>query len=183
MPLPSGWRRFEHEDLDGDIGVDVVVAHKPITLRPVSCSISRLTSACMTRCQPSAQIQHGLALAGVGGRLLAAREAVLEHNEDAVVIERGPGLRRATAGLARERPHDRAGDRRRELPIGKSAVNAHLASPPARVTAAAIRPSLSGPYQAGVKPCTSPTIPRAGLLAADRSSRRAVSGCAACPQS
>jgi hypothetical protein len=48
--LFGGGGRLEHEDLDCEVGVEVVVAHKPITLRPVSCSISRLTSACMTRC-------------------------------------------------------------------------------------------------------------------------------------
>ena len=103
---------------------------KPITLRPVS-SLDLAADVGLHDALPApAQIEHGHALAGVGERLLAAREGVLEHDEDAVVAERGLRLRRAAAGRARERPDDRVGDRRRELPVGPVRPSSLIAAPP-----------------------------------------------------
>ena len=98
---------------------------KPITLRPVS-SLDLVAEVGLHDALPaSAQVEHGLALAGVGQRLLAAREAVLEHDEDAVVAERGSCLGRAAAGRARERPDHGVRDRRRELPVGQAVLVVH----------------------------------------------------------
>ena len=57
----------------------------PITLRPVSSSISAADSIFHDALSASAQIENGLPLACVCERLLAPRHAVLKHYEDAVV--------------------------------------------------------------------------------------------------
>src|ERR1700737_4100992 len=77
--------RLEHEYLDGEIGVDVIVAHESDDL-PSSQLLDLATDIGFHySLPPPAQVQYGLALAGVGERPLAAREAVLEDNEHAVL--------------------------------------------------------------------------------------------------
>src|SRR3954469_9171906 len=90
---------------------------KPITLRPVSCSISLLTSACMTRCQRRRRSSTAWPLPALAS-VCAACEAVLEHDEDAVFAERGLRLGRAAAGCAGERSDQCVGDRCGELASG-----------------------------------------------------------------
>src|SRR3954452_12576747 len=109
--------RFEHEDLDSEVGVEVVVAHEADHLASGELFDLPAELDAHDALPASAQIEHGLALAGVREALLAAREAVLEHDEDAVVAERGFRPRGPAAGGARKRPHDRIGDPRCELPV------------------------------------------------------------------
>src|SRR3954447_24906058 len=131
---------------------------KPTTLRPVSSSISRLMSTSITRCQRP-EIEHDPVLASVRQCLLADGQAVLEHDEDAVVADRRLCLCRIAAGRAGERPHDRVRDPGRQLAIRSLLMAGHRDAGPARAggrsagTTACV-PSLmvSGSEQRGQPP-------------------------------
>ena len=77
---------------------------KPITLRPVSCSISRLTSFFHDHLPAVAQFEHCFPLAGVRECLLGACEGVLQYDEDAVGAECGFRLCGAATGRPGQRP-------------------------------------------------------------------------------
>src|SRR3954467_14586753 len=115
-------QRREHEDLDRQIGVDVVVAHEADHLASGELLDLAADVGFHDALPASAQIEDSQALAGVRQRLLAAREAVLEHDEDTVLAERGSRLRRTAAGRARERSDDGLRDRFGELSLLASAV-------------------------------------------------------------
>jgi hypothetical protein len=101
MHLHRGWEwgvgdlslGFEHEHLDSEVGIDVVIAHEAD--HPTSGQVFDLAAHLRLHHAPpaSAQIEDGVAPARVGERLLAAREGVLQHHEDGVLTERGSRLR------------------------------------------------------------------------------------------
>src|SRR4051794_11216966 len=140
--VSTGRLRFEYEDLDGEVWVDVVVAHKADHLAPGQLFDLLADVGLHDALPASAQIKHGLALAGVRERLLAACKAVLEHDEDAVFAERGLRFGRAAAGCAGERSHHRVRDHCGELAVGERAIGAHRRAPSARAARSALVASL-----------------------------------------
>ena len=102
---------------------------KPITLRPVSCSISRLTSFFMIICQRwrrSSTASLWPALASVCSPRVSVS---CEHHEHAVGAERGLCPRGATTGRPRQRPNDSVRDLGGEFPVGDRAFGAHRGPP------------------------------------------------------
>src|SRR4051794_32387719 len=125
MVVVAAVERLEHEDLHGEVRIDVVVAHEADDLASRQ-ALDLLADLRLHDALPaSAEIEHGARLARVGERLLAVREAVLEDDEHAVVAERGLRLRRAAAGGARERADDGVRDRGGQLTVAQPAFSAH----------------------------------------------------------
>jgi hypothetical protein len=69
--------RFKDEDLDSQVGVEVVVAHEADHLASGQLFYLPAELDAHDALPASAQVEHRLAFAGVGEVLLAAREAVL----------------------------------------------------------------------------------------------------------
>ena len=116
------------EDLDGEVGIDVVVAHEADD--PASRQLLDLAAdvGAHDALPAPAQIEHGRALAGFCERLLAARQAVVEHDEHAVLAERGLGLGGAPTGGARERLDHRVRDRCGDFAVLLATLAAHIAT-------------------------------------------------------
>src|SRR4051794_3787074 len=75
------WQWFKYEHLDGEVGVDVVVAHKADYLAARQLFDLAAHVYLHDGLPAPAEIEHGLTLPGVGQRLFADREAVLEDDE------------------------------------------------------------------------------------------------------
>src|SRR3954454_6018701 len=100
----------EDEDLDGDVGVDVIGAHQG-----ADSAVGELFDG------GDAGAAHGLLVGGAhvedllgavtGGEVaLAGREGVLEHDDDEVTVDGGARFGGSTAGALGEQVDDGLGD-------------------------------------------------------------------------
>src|SRR4051812_9196031 len=119
---------FEHEDLDGEVRVDVAVAHEAHYL--ASCELLDLFAHLGPHdvLPALADVENRRLLPGGDKRPLALREVVLEHYEDAVLTERGLCFGRAPAGGLGEHVHDRRRDRRAEFAACGCVLIGHVTS-------------------------------------------------------
>src|SRR4051794_12274644 len=135
------WLEYEH--LDREVGVDVVVAHEADHLAPRQFLDLEAHALLHNVLPAAAQVEHSSALTGVGKRLLADGEAVLQDDEDAILSERRLCLGRSAAGRSGERPDDGVGDGGRELAARMCGIGAHRLAAPLHAEA----PQLENRYR------------------------------------
>src|SRR5579864_5576144 len=124
--------RLEDEHLDGDVRVDVVIAHETDHLASHQ-PLDLLAAAVAHHPLPApAEIQHRLALTRPNQGPLPTRERVLQHHEHRVIAQRRPRLRRASTGGTGQLTNHRVGDRHRKFALARNSVLSH-ASPRSRL--------------------------------------------------
>src|SRR5690348_10673670 len=111
------WQRLQHEHFDREVWVDVVIAHEADHLAASQLLNLAADVVLHDHLPTSAQIEHGLPLAGISERLLAACESVLQNHEHAISPERGLRLRGPTTGRPGQRPNHSVRDLDGELPV------------------------------------------------------------------
>ena len=117
--------RLEDEHLDGDVGVDVVIAHEADDLAAGEL-LDLLAAAFAHHALPApAQVEHGLTLAGCDEVALPTRERVLEHHEHRVIAQGRLRLRRPATRSTGQLANDRIGDRQRKPPLAHNTLLSH----------------------------------------------------------
>src|SRR6202007_445352 len=103
---------MQNEDLAGEIGVNVVVAHERRHASPADLldeAYSLLRHGFLIR---AADAQHCLGPPVRDQALLTLCESIAHHTYDQVSAERGPRTRRAASRMATEQARHRVRDRR-----------------------------------------------------------------------
>ena len=103
-------RRFEHEALDGDVGVDVVGAEKGDHLASGDLFDAGAEVVAHAWLVGPAGLEHEVGLAVADEAALALRQEVLHDDGDEVVVEVRAGPGGAAAGVLAEQPHDEIAD-------------------------------------------------------------------------
>src|SRR5690242_9838922 len=121
--------RCEHECLDGQIGIDVVVAHEGRDVAADQGFYRPGRLPAHHALDGTALLEDEALLAGFDELSLAVRERVRQQADDQVIADRGAGAGRPASAVLVEKVHHRARDGgRKPSRLGVSAVGAGHAS-------------------------------------------------------
>src|SRR5215207_10581784 len=127
-----GGQRLEYEDLDADVGLDVVVAHEGDHFSAGERLDALGHGFAHRRLEAAPDVCDHVALAAVCEAALTLRERVLDPRNDHVVPDRRACLCRAASGVLARALHNRGRERRRYFagPISRCWISHRIPSGP-----------------------------------------------------